>query len=170
MRRCGLVFVALLASLWGTDLNACGDKFLRAGRSTRTKGYAAVYPATILIYKPTATAKGLEEFQALLKRAGHRSVALTTESALTQALSSAKYDLVIADYADRAILKEHFRSATAEPDFLPILHKPTKAEEAAVAKEFPHLLKPEKMTKYDALDEIDRVMESRRKTASFEVK
>lgn len=166
MRGRVLVGVAVATVLSVADLDACGDKFLRAGRSTRTKGYAAVYPASILIYKPTATPKGLKDFEALLKKAGHKPVALRSESALTEALSSAKYDLVIADYTDRALLKEHFRAASAEPGFLPILHKPSKTQEAEVAKEFPHLLKPEKMTKYDALDEIDHVMESRRKVMS----
>ena len=170
MRRCVLVLVALAVVAGGADLNACGDKFLRAGRSARTKGYAAVHPASILIYKPTATTKGLKEFETLLKRAGHRPVALRTESDLTQALLSAKYDLVIGDYADRVMLKEHFRSATAEPGFLPILHNPTKTQEEQVAKEFPHSLKPEKMTKYDALDEIDHVIESRLKTGALAVK
>jgi hypothetical protein len=163
MRRHLLFLTVLTAALSVADLSACGDKFLRAGRSARTKGYAAVYPASILIYKPTATPKGLKEFETLLKKAGHRPVALTDVSALTAAVSSAKYDLVIADYSDRALVKEHFRAVSAEPGFLPILHNPTKAQEAEVAKQFPHLLKPEKMTKYDALDEIDHVMESRRK-------
>ena len=163
MRR-HLFLVGVLAAVTAVaDLNACGDKFLRAGRSTRTKGYAAVYPASILIYKPSGTAKGLNEFAALLKKAGHKPVALRTESALTNALSSAKYDVVIADYSDAGMLREHLRSASANPGFLPILHKPTKAQEDEVSKEFPHLLKPEKMTKYDALDEIDHLMESLRK-------
>lgn len=165
MRGRVLVAVAVAAGLSVADLNACGDKFLRAGRSTRTKGYAAVYPASILIYKPTAAPKRLKDFEVLLKKAGHKPVALRTESALIDALSSAKYDLVIADYADRASLKEHFRSAKAEPGFLPILHKLTKTQEAEISREFPHLLKP-KMTKYDALDEIDHLMESRRRTTA----
>ena len=163
MRRQLCVIGILAATIAVADLNACGDTFLRAGRSTRTKGYAAVYPAAILIYKPTAKPKGLKEFATLLKKAGHKPVALTTQAALTEALSSAKYDVVIADYADAAMLKERFRSASADPGFLPILHKPTEAQENEVSKEFPHLLKPEKMTKYDALDEIDHLMESRRK-------
>jgi CheY-like chemotaxis protein len=159
----GLIVAAVGASA-STDLRACGDKFLRAGRSARTKGYAAVYPAAILIYKPNATAKGLQEFESLLRKAGHKPVALKDGAALSQTLTSAKYDVIIADYADTELIKGQFSSASAEPGLLPILHNASKAQEAEVAKHYHCVLKPEKMTKYDALEQIDHVMELRRKS------
>jgi hypothetical protein len=162
-RFLAVVIVSAVAGSASQNLIACGDKFLRAGRSQRSKGYAAVYPASILIYKPNATDKGLKEFETLLRKAGHKPVALKNESALSRALSSSTYDVVIADYADVGPLRDRFGSASTEPGFLPILHKPSKAQEAEVAKQFHCLLKPEKMTKYDALDEIDHLMEQRRK-------
>lgn len=165
MFRRGLVVftMAAVAGSASADLNACGDKFLRAGRSARTKGYAAVHPASILIYKPNATARGLQEFESLLKRAGHKPVALKDASLLSQALTSAKYDVVIADYADATAIKGQFRAGSAEPGLLPILSNPSKAQEAEAAKHYHCVLKPEKMTKYEALDEIDHVMALRRK-------
>ena len=64
--------VAAFASA-SADLCACGDKFLRIGRSARFRGYAAVHPSSILIYKPAnSTPAGIKEFEALLKRAGHK--------------------------------------------------------------------------------------------------
>lgn len=154
--------VAAVAGFASVDLSACGDKFLRAGRSARTKGYAAVYPASILIYKPSGTVKGLQEFESLLKKAGHKPVALRDRAALPQTLTSARYDLIIADYSDTLAIKGQF-SPSPEPGFLPILHNPTRAQETEAAKHFQHVLKPEKMTKFEALEQIDRLMKLRRK-------
>jgi hypothetical protein len=55
MRR--VLVVGLIATLTAAsvDLGACGDKFLRVGRSARFRRYAAVHPASILIYKLGAT-------------------------------------------------------------------------------------------------------------------
>jgi hypothetical protein len=161
-RRALVVFTAaVVVGSASADVSACGDKFLRAGRSARAKGYAAVHPAAILIYKPAATAKGLKEFESLLKKAGHKSVTLQDGAGLSQALSSAKYDVVITGYADATIINEEVRAAAGKPGLLPILHRPTKAEEAEVAKHYRCVIKPEKMTKYEALEQIDHVMELR---------
>ena len=57
------------------DLGACGDKFLRVGRSARFRRYAAVHPAGILIYRPVNSDRaGIDDLKALLKRAGHKPV------------------------------------------------------------------------------------------------
>lgn len=158
----GAAVVATLAS-GSADLSACGDKFLRAGRSARARGYAAIHPASILIYKPTATPKGLKEFQALLKRAGHKSVAVQNAGGLSQAFAAAQYDVVIADYADAANIKEQLQSIPSKPGLLPVLSKPTKAVAAEASKEFVCLIRPEAMTKYDALAQIDHLMDRRLK-------
>lgn len=166
-RRALVVFtVAAVVGSVSTDLTACGDKFLRAGRSARTKGYAAIHPASILIYKPNATPKGLKEFESLLRKAGHKPVALKDGASLSQTLSSSKFDVVIADYANRTVIKEQSRGESADAGFLPILHNPSKSQEAEAASQYPCLLKPEKMTKYDALDQIDRLMDLRLKAAA----
>lgn len=157
-----LTVAAVLGSV-SADLNACGDKFLRAGRSAKNRGYASVFPASILVYKPNATANGIKEFDSLLRKAGHKPVFLKDGAILSQTLTSAKYDLVIADYSDTTAIKNLFSAASAEPGLLPILHKPTKAQEAEAKKLYPCLLNIEKMTKYDALEEIDHLMQQRRK-------
>ena len=144
------------------DLNACGDKFLRAGRSARARGYAAIHPASILIYKPTATPKGLKEFQALLKRAGHKSVAVHA-GGLSQAFATTTYDVVIADYANAGNLKQELQAISSKPGLLPVLTKPTKAVADEASKEYICLVRPDAMTKYDALAQIDHLMERRLK-------
>ena len=158
----GAALVAAFASA-SADLNACGDKFLRAGRSARARGYAAIHPASILIYKPTGTPKGLKEFEALLKRAGHKSVTVQNAGGVSQAFTATKYDVVIADYAEAAHLKEELQSSPSKPWLLPVLSNATKAMAAEASKEFVCLIRPEAMTKYDALAQIDHLMERRLK-------
>ena len=158
-----VVMAATMAS--GTaDLSACGDKFLRLGRSARFRGYAAVHPATILIYKPVnSTPSGIREFEALLRRAGHRPLAVENGSALSQALAAAEYDVVIADYGDAGKIRQELQSAASKPGLLPILYKPTRAVAAEAEKEYHYLIKPHAMDKHDALAEIDHLMDLRLK-------
>ncbi len=164
MKR-ALIIGAIAAAIAGSvDLDACGDKFLRLGRSARFRRYAAAHPAAILIYKPAgSTHAGIEELKAILKRAGHRAVAVDRGTNLSAALAAMPYDLVIADYADADRIKNDLQSAASRPELLPILYKPTKAVAAEAEKRYSCLIKPELMSKYDALAEIDRLMESKPK-------
>jgi hypothetical protein len=156
------VAIAAVAAAATADLDACGDKFLRVGRSARFRRYAAVHPAAILIYTPAdATSAGIKEFEAILKRAGHRPVALANGADVSRALAAAPYDLVIADYSDSARIREDLRAIASRPGLLPILYKPSKAVAEQAEREFTCLIKPHAMTKYDALAEIDRLMQLR---------
>src|SRR5438105_3325503 len=105
-----LMVIAVVATAFASgsaDLSACGDKFLRIGRSARFLGYAAVHPSSILVYTPTnSTPAGIKEFDALLKRAGHKSLTVENGARLSQIFAAAKYDVVIADYADTGTIKE----------------------------------------------------------------
>jgi hypothetical protein len=160
------VVVAVLAP--GTiDLSACGDKFLRVGRSARFRGYAAVHPATILIYSPVnSTRAGIRELEALLARAGHTPRAVANGATLSQTFATAKYDLVIAEYADAAKIKEEIKALPSPPNVLPILYKPTRAVAAEAEKDYAFVLKPHVMNKAQALAEIDHLMDLRHKGTS----
>lgn len=168
LRRLFVVGVAAATLASGSaDLSACGDKFLRIGRSARFRGYAAVHPSSILIYTPaSSTPAGVKELEALLKRAGHKPLAVKNGSSLSQLLAATKFDVVIADYADVGRIKAELRLVASEPGLLPILHKPTKAVAAEAEKEYHCLLRPDAMSKHDALAEIDHLMELRLKTTT----
>ena len=158
----GLLAITLGRSI---DLSACGDKFLRVGRSARFSRYAAVYPAGILIYRPVnSTRAGIDELTALLKRAGHKSVVLDRTASVSAVLTASPYDVVIADYVDADRLKVDLQSAASKAALLPILNQSSKDIESAATRQYPFLIKPHAMTRYDALAEIDRLMESRRQT------
>ena len=162
MRRMIGIGLIAIATTGAVDLGACGDKFLRVGRSARFRRYAAVRPAAILIYKPVnSTPAGIDELTSLLKRAGHQPLAVDRGTNVSLALASAQYDLIIADYADADLVKSHLQMAAIKPEFLPILLNASKAVEAEAEKQYACLIKPDKMTKYDALAEIDRLMQLR---------
>lgn len=157
-----LVAMALGRSI---DLSACGDKFLRVGRSARFARYAAVHPAGILIYRPVnSTRAGIDELKVLLKRAGHRPVVLDRTASVSAALTASPYDVVIADYLDADRLNVDLQAATSKAALLPILNQPGKDIESAATRQYPFLIKPHAMTRHDALAEIDRLMESRSRT------
>jgi len=162
MRR--RVFITgLIATAAGSiDLDACGDKFLRVGRSARFRRYAAVHPAAILIYTPrNATRKGIDELKALLKRAGHNALVLERTASVSGALMASPVDVIIADYLDADRVKSDVQAASSSAVLLPILTTPGKAIETEAMQHFAFLIKPHAMAKFDALAEIDRLMESR---------
>ena len=159
LQRAYAAMFAAIVIAGSADLDACGDKFLRVGRSARFRRYAAVHPAVILIYTPAnSTPAGMKEFEAVLKRAGHRPVAVGNDANVPLALAGEPYDLVIADYSDAGRIKQDLLASRSKPRLLPILYKPTKALETEAEKEYICLIKPHAMTKYDALAEIDRLM------------
>ena len=162
LRRAYAAMFAAIVIAGSADLDACGDKFLRVGRSARFRRYAAVHPAVILIYTPAnSTPAGMKEFEAVLKRAGHRPVAVGNGANVPLALAGESYDLVIADYSDAGRIKQDLLASPSKPRLLPILYKPTKALETEAEREYVCLIKPHAMTKYDALAEIDRLMRLR---------
>jgi hypothetical protein len=163
-----LVTVGLLAgATWlGTSaLNACGDKFLLIGHGAGfQKGYAAVHPASILIYVQGKSAKALAirdpQLAAGLKRAGHKVNVLEDRARLIQTLNSARYDIVLADFSDAIALESEVRASNAKPALVPVMYDPSKADMADAEKQFVCLLKaPEKITHF--LNVIDDLMKTR---------
>jgi hypothetical protein len=158
---CVGVLVGIVA-LGRLDSGACGDKFLRMGRSARLRGYAAVHPASILIYAPAhATTSSTRQFETLLKRAGHTPRVVPHGTDLLGTIAAARYDVVIAAFTDTQDLERLLESLSSRPDVLPILYKPTPEVSAAAAATYHCRLEPERMTKQEALAEIDHLMERR---------
>jgi hypothetical protein len=167
LRQICVIGVVASLAFASADLSACGDKFLRVGRSARFRRYAAVHPASILIYRPlNSTQAGIKEFEDILKRAGHQSRTVDNGATLAQVIAAANYDMVIADYADAGKIKVELQSTASRPRILPILYKPSKSIEVQAEQEYRCLIKPHAMTKYDALAEIDRLMKLRQDETS----
>ena len=168
MRRRWLASVMTLAIVVaiGADLLACGDKFLRVGRSARFRGYASVHPSSILIYAPRWTRHGISDFEEILKRGGHKPLTVTTETAMSQAFANGKYAVVITSYPDAGAVKKQIELLPPGPQLLPLLYKASKADAATASATYPCLLRPEKMTPFQALEEIDRLLDLQLKEAT----
>lgn len=127
------------------------------------RAYASVHPSPILVYAPRWTQKGIGEFELILKRAGHKPLTVTTHDALMQAFGSQKYEVVITGYPDAAIVQKELEGLPARPELVPVIYKSSKAEVTRAAATYRCVLNPEKMTPFQALEDIDRVIELRLK-------
>lgn len=164
-RRLLLIGIAtgLCVVSW-TDLSACGDKFMRVGRTASGRKYAALHPSSILIYRPArSTSQGIAEFETLLKKAGHTPRVLQRGENIGPILATASYPLVIAEYSDVETLKKDVDVAPGKPGVLPILLESNKAIEARAKQDFHCLIKPRAMSDKDALAEIDHALDIRLK-------
>lgn len=160
-RLCFIIVTLVALAVGGNDAFACGDKFLRPGRSTRIRGYGSVHPSAILIYAPRWTRTGIAEFEKMLKRGGHKPVTVTTPEAMSQAFVAAKYEVLIASYHEAGAVGTLMETVPSRPALLPLVYKATKLEEAAAQAAYRCLLRPETMTQFQALEEIDRLLDLR---------
>ena len=154
----GLLFTSV------TDLSACGDKFLRAGRSARQNNYAPMHPATILLYQSAKSKpKVVQQWQGVLKKAGHKPLIVQAGDDLARAVSEESYDVIIADYFDAGRLSTALRAVPSKPGVLPVLTRPTRALVEDATREYQFLINGDTAERRDVLVAIDRLMEFRQK-------
>ena len=118
-------------------VQACGDKFLLVGRGVAFhRAYAAVYPASIVIYaqpqRHAADAIRHPRLQSNLKLAGHRVLLVENDAALARALELDRVDLVLTDVADADLLSKQATASPSKPTVLPVMYQPTKEEAKAI--------------------------------------
>ena len=139
-----LLLAGLLATR-GADLSACGDKSLAAGGIRMQRALAARYPASVLIYTPSASrlhgaARELD-LQKTLRLVGHTYREVASETDLQAQVDSGLYNILLTDIADAAALRARFESSASRVVIVPVLYKPTKAEAAEAAKQGRFLIK-----------------------------
>lgn len=159
------VLGAIIAST-SVDLAACGDKFLRPGRSPLIKGYNAVHPSSILLLVPKAAKRSvMDDFAKEAKRAGHRFQAVASMQAVPGALAAGTVDIVIAASDDVGRLETYAQASPSTPSILPMVDRAKGSALASLEQRYGHVLKlPTEY--YDALVEIDHVMETRPRPTS----
>ncbi len=106
---------------------ACGDKFLLVGRGVEfRRAYAAVYPASIVIYAQpqghAANAIRDPRLHADLKLSGHRVLLVENDAALAHALESDRVDLLLTDVADAERMFRQSAGAPSKPTVLPVMY------------------------------------------------
>ena len=144
---------------------ACGDKFLLVGRGVAyRRAYAAVYPASIVVFAETrrTPARAIRDprLQADLKMAGHRVVVVESEAALVKALESGAVDLVLTDATDADRTSRQATTAPSRPAVLPVMYEPTKAEAKEIETRYQcRLMSSDRADRY--LVAIDNAMKTR---------
>lgn len=171
MRKlCVALLIAASVSTAGGDVSACGDKFLFIGRGTRFgRAYAAIHPASILIYinPNSAHAAIMRDPQLIksLKQAGHQVQTVINVRTLSATLDSGAVDIVLADFSDATTLDSRLETTPSRPTLLPVLYRPTKDEAAGAARRFAFSVKaPDRATHF--LNVIDDLMKVRSKSGT----
>jgi hypothetical protein len=160
------LLVLLLLYERGLDVNACGDKFLFVGRVLKyQQAVTASNPGSIALYTNPASKlpAAVQELKldTLLPLAGHHVEAIADAKALTRALGSGRYDLLLVDLADAEHIAE-WRAAAPALVILPVLYHPTKTEQLAAEQTYKRILKtPAKPGETLAL--VNNVLKERRK-------
>jgi hypothetical protein len=98
--------------------SACGEGQFNMGQGLRYQGYLAPHPATVLVYDQAASDR--KALYAGLQKAGHKLTVVGSADAMSQALQSGRYDIVIADFDDAAALQSRTGAATT-PGVLPVV-------------------------------------------------
>ena len=141
-----LMAAVTVVGLASQSIQACGDKFLLVGRGVKfQRAYAAIYPASIIIYAQPqrSAAKAIRDprLQTDLKQAGHRVVIVESDAALTRALESDKVDLVLTDVADADRTAKQGARSPSKPTVLPVMYEPTREEARAIESRYQCRLK-----------------------------
>lgn len=167
-RRVGLVGLLVAVGLWmGTDLLACGDKFLVAGRGTRYQRPKNARAASVLIYANPST--GLQAalkklpLDSVLKHEGHRSTTVDAPDQLSAILASGRFDVVLVASGDAAAVEELLGRGADAPVVLAFCVKAAGQEQPASDKVASCLKTPPK--EHSLLEAIDKAVERRDQNA-----
>jgi len=160
-----LLVAVMVLQQGASGIEACGDKFLLVGRGAKFRqAYAAIYPASIVLYARAQAGAGKAirdpRLQAELKQAGHTVSIAEDERALAKALESDRIDIVLTDATDADRIAKQAEIAPAKPRVLPIMFEPTKEEAKAVESRFQcRLTASDRSDRY--LSAIDDAMKTR---------
>jgi len=168
MSRIAAVVVALLIGVPAMYpvAQACGDKFLMAGRGAKfQRAYASVYPGKLLIYSQSSknkTAIRDPQLYKALRQAGHTVSIIEDWALVEQAVKNGPVDLVLVDVAEAGRLQPLLASSAVHPDPMYVVSSSTKSD-AACAGMNCRLKSSDGTLKY--LEEVESVMKARAKHA-----
>jgi hypothetical protein len=112
IHRIGLVAVAGLL-LSGTELAACGDKFLVMGRGTRfQRGSETARTYSVLVYAPPSSQLAeigrRRSVEKTLRRAGYKPTTVASAGALAETLASGPPHVLLAESGDARAVEQQF--------------------------------------------------------------
>jgi len=159
-----LVLVGLCAAVFPLDrVLACGDKLLLTGRDFPfVRPYAAINPASILIYLPkSAKSHGAGSgLASVLRRAGHDAEVIGSVPDLTHSLRSGTVDVVLANIVDMPDAEAASAVCPSHPVFIPVVFDASAAMLAAARNRYGFALKaPDTASGF--LGTIDKAMDKK---------
>ncbi len=108
----------LLATVFSSDVMACGESLHRVGKGVAYRVYTAPLPGNVLVY---GHAEGTEQLAEALARSGHGVRRVDSETELASELAKGDYDVVIAPFSDHEAIESSTRSVNAtNVTFLPV--------------------------------------------------
>jgi len=120
---------AALSSLFSLSAHACGESLFRVGRGVAYRAQTAPLPGNLLIVSPDT------ELSDRLTAAGHHAKVVRTPEEIAQALSTDKYDVVLASYNDRSIVAAQLAGIAKAPTYVPVTTEDGQKAEAAESYE-----------------------------------
>jgi hypothetical protein len=123
-----LAWSALLAS-------ACGDKILVLGPGVKFGNIGSSHHALIIAYVPESLPQSVAvndpQFQAALRKAGVKLHLVQQEDVLAEAVQSGKYDIILVDLQDAAMVDKQVTTADVNTVVMPVLYKGAELKSAA---------------------------------------
>jgi hypothetical protein len=162
-----VVGLAVVLPTFYPAAQACGDKFLMAGRGAKfQRAYASVYPGNVLIYtrpsKDPKAAMSDPQFYKALRQAGHTVSVIEDWTLLEQALKTVAVDVVLVDVAEAQRVQPIVATSLAHAEAMYVAFPSSKS--ITVQKDVPCRLKSSDGTiKY--LNELENVLKARSKHA-----
>jgi ABC-type amino acid transport substrate-binding protein len=171
-RRASLIVLAAFAStLLATDLAACGDKFLVAGRGTRFQRGSA-HPVAVVVYAPASSSLASARFgktsvDTVLSRGGYHPATAASPEQLAEALRSGKADIVVADASDARAVADAAPPGSPRPTIVPVLGNATREQVVEARREWGVALRAPASgdALLDAVDEAAELRAKARKSA-----
>jgi hypothetical protein len=141
MRKITFLLIASIVGLHpGLPANACGDKTMRVRTGLRYYQEAKKSPSAILIHSRALPPGKAAELRDFLNEVGHKATAIDDIRRVSNDLRARHYDIVLTNLAEAPNLQKEVNSFTPKTIVVPVLLKPSKAEEQA-AKQYKVLLK-----------------------------
>ena len=136
---CKLLPVLFFASTLccATLASACGDKVLVLGRGVKFGNISSSYNASIIAYIPESLPKSAAvndpQFQAALRKTGYRLRLVQQPDLLAEAVQSGKYDVILVDVEDAAIVDRQVTSARVTTVVMPVVYDESELKTATAS-------------------------------------
>lgn len=133
-----LALAALISAAAAGNAQACGEVMYRMGGALRYHAFITRHPAEILVYVGSAadeaTSADHQSFHRNLEKAGHKVTQVQGPAALTQALATHHFDVIITYAADLPAINAQLAHAAKEPTLIPVFQR---GGDEAIRKQYP---------------------------------